>query len=115
MSELGGKWRYKEVYSRGEASGELHLEQDGATLSGKIIFTDRVTDGSTFMLQESLTGSVEGRKVKLKAVGYDVIHTDSQMCYELDSWFGILVDDATIVGLSLDAQGEEGYFSFERE
>ncbi|MDR0766180.1 MAG: hypothetical protein LBF09_04495 [Odoribacteraceae bacterium] len=115
MNNVSGKWKYKEEYDHGAAAGELLLEQNGALLSGRIIFTDRSGDGDTCMIREDLSGTLEGRKVKLKATELDVIHAEHEIDYELDEWFGLLVDECTIIGLSMDEQGIEGHFTFERE
>ena len=60
------------------------------------------------MIQEFLTGIQEEKKVKLEATGFDVIHADFPVSYELDYWFGLLVDETTIRGVSRDEQGIEG-------
>ena len=43
---------------------------------------------------------------------FDIIHADFPVAYELDSWFGILVEDTVIKGVSLDEQGVSGNFEF---
>lgn len=111
---LTGKWRYFENYGYGIAEGELYLKQEGVRLSGRIVFSDRLKGEVPYMIQEFLTGSLEERKVKLEATAYDIIHSDFPVHYELDSWFGLLVDDTTIRGVSRDDQGVEGYFIFEK-
>ena len=100
--DLTGKWKYKENYGYGVAEGELFLKQEGNDLSGRIIFTDKLDGEDGYMLQEFLVGRLEEHKVKLDAE-------------EFDSWFGILVDDDTIIGVSKDGQGIEGKFTFMRE
>ena len=102
--DLTGKWKYKEDYGYGVAEGELFLKQEGNDLSGRIIFTE-----------EFLVGRLEEHKVKLDAEEFDIIHSEHEIEYELDSWFGILVDADTIVGVSKDGQGIEGKFTFTRE
>ena len=66
------------------------------------------------MIQEFLTGEINERKVKLEATEYDIIHSEYKISYELDSWFGLLVEEAVIKGVSSDDQGVEGYFVFEK-
>ena len=63
----------------------------------------------------SSTSWNEEHKVKLDAEEFDIIHSEHEIEYELDSWFGILVDADTIVGVSKDGQGIEGKFTFTRE
>ncbi len=110
---LTGKWRYFENYGNGVAEGELYLKQEGKELSGRIVFSDRLKGEVPYMIQEFLTGIQEEKKVKLEATGFDVIHADFPVSYELDYWFGLLVDETTIRGVSRDEQGIEGYFVFE--
>lgn len=113
--DLTGKWKYKEDYGYGIAEGELFLKQEGNNLSGRIIFTDKLEGENAYMLQEFLEGTLEEHKVKLDAKEYDIIHSEYEISYELDCWFGILVDDNTIIGVSKDDQGIEGKFTFTRE
>ena len=112
--DLTGKWRYIENYGYGVAEGELYLKQKGQTLAGRIVFTDKVEGESSYMIQEFLKGELEGRKVRLEAVEFDIIHSEFPITYQLDHGFGLLVDDNTIKGVSKDGQGVEGYFEFEK-
>lgn len=112
--ELTGKWKYIENYGYGVAEGELYLKQEGDKLSGRIVFTDKLEGEEPYMIQEFLTGGIEERKIRLEATEFDIIHSDFQITYELDCWFGLLVDDVTIKGVSMDDQGVEGYFEFEK-
>ena len=112
--ELTGKWRYREEYGYGMTEGELVLTQEGEQLSGRIIFTDRMDDEEEYMIQEFVRGWVRDRKVKLEAYEYDIIHSEHEVVYELDCWFGILLDEGTIKGISEDDQGVEGYIVCER-
>ena len=112
--DLTGKWRYIENYGYGVAEGELYLKQKGQTLAGRIVFTDKVEGESSYMIKEFLKGELEGRKVRLEAVEFDIIHSEFPITYQLDHWFGLLVDDNTIKGVSKDGQGVEGYFEFEK-
>lgn len=112
--ELTGKWMYREEYGYGMTEGELVLTQEGEQLSGRIIFTDRVEDEEEYMIQEFVRGWVRDRKVRLEAYEYDIIHAEHEVNYELDCWFGILLDSGTIKGISEDGQGVEGYFVFEK-
>lgn len=112
--DLTGKWKYIENYGYGVAEGELYLKQEGENLSGRIVFTDKLEGEQSYMIQEFLEGNIEGCKVRLEAVEFDIIHSDYPITYELDSWFGMLVEENTIKGVSKDIQGVEGYFEFER-
>lgn len=110
--DLTGKWKYFEHYGHGVAEGELYLKQHEGELSGRIVFTDRLKGEEAYMIQEFLTGSVDGRKVRLNAREFDIICADFSVDYELDNWFGLLLDEETIKGVSTDDQGVRGHFEF---
>lgn len=112
--DLTGKWKYIENYGYGVAEGELYLQQQGDQLTGRIVFTDRLQGKGSYMIQEFLRGRVEGRKIRLEATEFDIIHAEFPVTYELDSWFGLLLDETVIKGVSVDDQGVEGHFEFEK-
>lgn len=112
--DLTGKWKYMENYVYGLAEGELYLKQEGKKLSGKIVFSDKMEGEESYMIQEFLTGEINERKVRLEATEYDIIHSEYKIDYELDRWFGLLVGDTTIKGISSDEQGVQGFFEFEK-
>ena len=112
IESLTGKWLYEEDYGYGTAKGELLLEQKGNKLSGKIIFTENADATETFMIQEKIEGEIILNRVRIKATEYDVIHSDYEVRYELDSWDGTLINETTIEGDSLDDQGISGSFRF---
>ncbi|MFA8434154.1 MAG: hypothetical protein ACEPOZ_06530 [Marinifilaceae bacterium] len=114
IETLTGKWIYEEDYGYGKAKGELLLTQEGGSLSGKIIFSENVNGENSFMIQEIIEGEVRENRVYLKAVEYDIIHSESEIEYELDTWQGTLVDEDLIEGESLDGQGIVGNFSFRK-
>ncbi len=114
MADLTGKWKYEETYEGGHAYGELFIVQNGDGLTGKIIFSDIPDTAPPFVIRENLEGRLQERKVRLKGIDMDIIDSETLFDYELDSWFGILVDENTISGLSEDEQGVEGYFTFKR-
>ncbi|PKQ62497.1 hypothetical protein BZG02_12285 [Labilibaculum filiforme] len=114
IESLTGKWIYEEDYGYGIAKGELLLTQIGKKLSGKIIFSENIEAEDTFMIQETLEGEVNLNRVQLKAIEYDIIHADFEINYELDSWDGMLINETTIEGDSLDDQGISGSFKFHR-
>ncbi|RUT78405.1 hypothetical protein [Ancylomarina longa] len=112
IESLTGKWIYEEDYGYGMAKGELLLVQKGRKLSGKIIFSENVDAAETFMIQEILEGEIIQNRVIIKAIEYDVIHADFEIRYELDSWNGMLINETTIEGDSVDEQGITGSFRF---
>ncbi len=109
---LTGKWKYFENYAYGVAEGELYLDQSDDVLSGKIVFTDKIRGEKPYMIQEFLIGEIDEQRIRIEAVEFDVIHAEQQIDYELDRWFGILINDVTIRGVSSDEQGISGYFEF---
>jgi len=114
IESLTGKWLYEENYGYGSAKGELLLTQEGRKLRGKIIFSENADDEESFMIQEKLEGEIIQNRIRLKAIEYDIIHADFDIRYELDSWDGMLINETTIEGDSLDNQGISGIFKFEK-
>ena len=90
--KLTGKWKYRENYGYGVAEGEVVLQQEKNKLSGRIIFTDKTEGDGTSMIQEFLSGEIEGLKVRIQAREFDVIYSEHKIEYKLDNWFGILVE-----------------------
>jgi len=113
--DLNGKWNYSENYGYGMAKGELHIKQEGDSIEGRIIFTDTVFGEQSFMIQEFLEGKIEDDKLFLQAVDFDIIHSDIEISYELDSWEGDIISNNLIQGKSFDDQGIEGNFEFRRD
>ncbi|MGQ1908895.1 hypothetical protein ACT3CE_03820 [Marinifilum sp. RC60d5] len=114
IESLTGKWIYEEDYGYGTAQGELLLTQKGRKLSGKIIFSENVESSDTFMIQEIIEGEIIQNRIKIKAIEYDIIHSDYEIRYELDSWDGMLINETTIEGESIDNQGIAGSFRFSK-
>ncbi len=114
MDSLSGKWLYEEDYSFGKAKGELYLKQIGKRLIGKIIFLENIDSSNSVMVQEFLEGEINGSRIILQATEYDIIHSEETVFYELDCWKGVLLNEFTIEGESLDKQGIYGSFVFQK-
>lgn len=112
--ELTGKWRYTENYEKGRTEGELSLKQEGEKLSGRLVFKDLSDEKHPFMIQEVVEGTIDGIKIRLNAVEYDIIYADTEFDYELDDWFGLVLDENTIMGISSDTQAVNGKFELTR-
>jgi hypothetical protein len=112
--DLSGKWKYKEDYGHGVATGELHLNQQGSRVKGRIIFTDTVREQEPFMIQEFVEGEIVDNKLILDAFSWDIIHSDKDIAYELDSWCGDIISDSSIKGRSMDERGVEGRFELSK-
>ena len=112
--DLTGTGSYEEEYTNGKAKGELYLRQEGEKLSGRVVFTDQIQGEEPYMIQEFMEGSISGRKIKLEAKAYDVIHSESEICYDLDRWIGVVLRDHYITGMSTDKQQADGYFTLKK-
>ena len=114
MDSLSGKWLYEEDYSYGKAKGELFFKQIGGKLIGKIIFLENVDTSNSVMVQEFLEGKINGSRIVFQAIEYDIIHSKEKIDYELDCWKGVLLNEYTIEGESIDSQGMYGNFTFQK-
>ncbi len=113
--DLNGKWDYTENYGYGMAKGVLYIVHNGDSIEGRIIFTDTIfSERYSPTIQEFLKGRLEGGRLILNAVEYEIIHSEEELSYELDSWDGNIISQNLITGESLDEQGIEGSFEFKR-
>lgn len=110
---LSGEWELCEQYEYGNTTANLYLTQKGNELSGQVIIVDRPHKGMGFVVQETISGVVEGEKVSLSATNYQVIQGNI-LEYQLDQWVGTIQDENTIRGESRDLRGVTGQFVLKR-
>jgi hypothetical protein len=111
--DLTGAWKLTEEYEFGSTQGDLYLLQSGNQLSGLVRIEDQMDDGTKLLLEQTISGQVQGDAVYLAGTSVRAlkgwIHD-----YELDCWDGVLNDRDTIVGVSEDLAGTSGAFILER-
>jgi hypothetical protein len=113
---LSGTWKYSEDYTYGDSVGELVLEHKGRQLKGTLIHCETPIEGSSFKVKQELKGlfDINDKSFVLKAVSAEVLESEEDILYELDSFAVQVMNEDLIVGTTEDEQGVLGVFSFKR-
>ncbi len=112
---LTGRWRFEEDFGFGKDSGYAEIDQKGKHLKGILRFTEQIDGEETFIVKQEVTGKIIGTKVNLKSHSCEILFSDEDIIYELDTWVGEFLPNGKIVGNSLDSEGTGGSFVMERE
>lgn len=112
---LTGRWRFEEDFGFGKDSGYADLSQRGNHLKGVLRFSEQIDGEETFIVKQEIAGQIHGNKIHLKSHSCEILFSDEDIIYELDTWEGELLPDGRIAGNSCDAEGTGGEFMMERE
>jgi len=112
---LTGRWRFAEDFGFGKDTGYAELNQKGSHLKGVLRFSEQIDGEETFIVKQEVAGRINGTNIKLKSHSCEILFSDDDIIYELDTWEGVLLPDGKISGNSLDAEGTGGSFVMERE
>jgi len=111
---LTGRWRFEEDFGFGKDSGYAELNQKGIHLKGVLRFSEQIDGEETFIVKQEVTGRISGTKIYLKSHSCEILFSDEDIIYELDTWEGDLLPNGKIVGNSEDAEVTGGYLVMER-
>ena len=78
-------------------------------------FSEQIDGEETFIVKQEVTGKIIGTKIDLKSHSCEILFSDEDIIYELDTWSGELLPGGKIVGNSRDSEGTGGCFTMERE
>lgn len=112
---LTGRWRFQEDFGFGKDSGYAELNQIGSHLKGVLRFSEQIDGEETFIVKQEVAGRLIGKKINLKSHSCEILFSDEDIIYELDTWDGEVLPNGKIVGNSRDAEGTGGAFIMERE
>lgn len=112
---LTGRWRFQEDFGFGKDSGYAELLQIGNHLKGVLRFSEQIGGEETFIVKQEVAGRIYGTKIRLKSHSCEIMFSDEDIFYELDTWLGELLPNGKIVGNSRDEEGSGGPFVLERE
>ncbi|MEI6141759.1 MAG: hypothetical protein WCP85_20980 [Mariniphaga sp.] len=112
---LTGRWRFQEDFGFGKDSGYAELFQIGNHLKGVLRFSEQIDGEETFIVKQEVSGKINGKKIRLKSHSCEILFSDEDIIYELDTWHGDVQPDGKIIGVSSDAEGTGGLFTMERE
>ncbi len=110
-----GKWIFKEDFSFGKDEGEAELKQVGSEITGTLKFTEFIDEEPPFEVKCELKGSLNGNKILLHVVSYEILNSTIQIEYFPEVRDGIINANGQIVGSSEDEQGVCGVFILEKK
>jgi hypothetical protein len=112
---ITGRWKFQEDFGFGKDCGFAFLKQSGDRIRGVLRFTEQIEGEETFIVKQEVSGKVEGNQIKLKSHSCEILFSDEDIIYELDTWTGEITPEGKIIGKSKDAEGTGGAFTMERE
>jgi hypothetical protein len=78
-------------------------------------FSEQIDGEETFIVKQEVGGRIHGTKINLKSHSCEILFSNEDIIYELDTWIGELLPNGKIVGNSRDSEGTGGSFTMERE
>jgi hypothetical protein len=112
---ITGRWKFQEDFGFGKDSGFAFLKQSGSRIKGILRFTEQIEGEETFIVKQEVSGQVEGNKIHLKSHSCEILFSEEDIIYELDTWVGEITPDGKIIGNSKDSEGTGGAFTMIRE
>jgi hypothetical protein len=112
LFDLTGTWKLEDRYEFGTAISEAYLAQQGNKVSGLIIVNSTTDQGEKYIVQEAVSGTVQGTSVSLAGTSMRVLVGKGS--YFLDSWSGTIQNKSLVQGMSMDEQGIAGQFTMRR-
>ncbi len=112
---LTGRWRFTEDFGFGKDSGYAEISQRGKHLTGVLRFSEQIDGEETFIVKQEVSGKINGTRIDLKSHSCEILFSDEDIIYELDTWTGELLPNGKITGNSRDSEGTGGSFTMERE
>ena len=106
---LTGSWKLEEIYDFGSTTSVAYLVQAGNKVIGQIMIFDIMDDGTEQVIQESVSGSVQGKNFFLYGTDIKIIKGKSGD-YFIDEWEGVILNNNEIAGSSEDKAGTTGEF-----
>ena len=113
--DITGRWKFQEDFGFGKDSGVAVLNQSGTRVKGVLRFTEQIEGEETFIVKQEVSGRIDGNKINLKSHSCEILFSDEDIIYELDTWEGEIMPDGKIIGNSQDSEGTGGAFTMERQ
>jgi hypothetical protein len=119
--DVSGNWICYESWAQVEEKTRqttMELKQDGVKLTGKahtVGYKDPSADRPTFLVEQTLTGSLTERRIQLVATNFEVAQSDYPLeDWSLDTWSGAMDKSDVITGELADSRGSVGTFVMQR-
>ncbi len=102
MDNISGRWSFVEDFGFGKDEGFAEFEQDGQNITGTLVYTERIDDETPFRVQQDIQGSFNGHELKITGIAVEILDSEIDFEYHLDTWEGVLNNQNQIVGHSYD-------------
>ena len=113
MNSISGRWSFTEDFGFGKDEGFTELTQEGENIKGVFVYTERIEGETPFRVQQEVEGMFKDNKLKVKGTAVEVLDSEIEFEYHLDTWEGILNGNGQIVGHSYDNHESFGVFVME--
>ena len=113
MKNITGRWTFNEDFGFGKDEGFAEFTQEGDSITGVVVYTERIDDETPFRVQQEVEGNFDGVNFKVTGTKVELLDVENQFEYHLDIWEGILNANNQIVGHSYDDHDCFGVFVME--
>lgn len=113
MDSISGRWSFTEDFGFGKDEGFVELTQEGENIKGIFVYTERIEGENPFRVQQEVEGTFKAKKLSVTGTAVEILDSDFEIEYHLDTWEGILNDKNQIVGHSYDNHECFGVFVME--
>ncbi len=113
MNTISGRWSFNEDFGFGKDEGFAEFKQDGENITGVLVYTERIEGDTPFRVQQDILGTFNGQELKITGTAVEILDSEEEIEYHLDTWEGILNDKNQIVGHSYDDHECFGVFVME--
>ncbi len=113
MNTISGRWSFTEDFGFGKDEGFVELEQTGENIKGVFVYTERIEGETPFRVQQEVEGSFNGKEFKIVGTSVEILDSEVEIEYHLDTWEGVMNSKQQIVGHSYDDHECFGVFVME--
>jgi hypothetical protein len=113
MKNIIGRWSFTEDFGFGKDEGFAEFTQEGENITGVLVYTERIEDETPFRVQQDIKGSFNGQELKITGTAVEILDSEIEIEYHLDTWEGVLNVKNQIVGHSYDDHECFGVFIME--
>ena len=113
MKSIAGRWTFNEDFGFGKDEGFAEFTQEGNTIKGVMVYTERIDGETPFRVQQEVEGSFDGTNLSVTGTSVELLDVEKEFEYNLDTWEGVLNARNQIIGHSYDNHECFGVFILE--
>ncbi len=110
MKNITGRWTFNEDFGFGKDEGFAEFTQTGESITGVVVYTERIEGETPFRVQQDVEGTFDGCNLKVTGTKVELLDVEKEFEYHLDTWEGVLNTNNQIVGHSYDNKECFGVF-----